>query len=695
MAIPTPNLGLTKPEMSDEVDQTIPSIATNFGVIDAAAGKLSDLTTTVKTSLVSAISENANGLVALKADFAQYEIDNDATVGLKASTTYVDAELLLKADQTSLNTTNANVSANATAIAAVASGSPKGTYATLTALQTALPTGNTNIYVVTADGNWYYWNGSAWTAGGVYQSTGIADSTVGLKQSTSAILTALNVNEYNVTDSLNWEVGAFATATGAITSSTTRLRTVDFIYAEKDTIIQLTDATNYQFRVFKYSVVDESFIAMIDWTTSSVFTRTLDADYLIKLAIRKPTDATLTSADIPTAIASFVVTQVFVANGENGVIKGETIITANDTDFLLSTTTESDLNLFDKTAVTLDGYYDDVSLAWVSNVTFNQSEFIPVVAGDVITISSFDTFGSKAVFKDVSGVIFAGITIDASPNPRSFAIPSGATQVSINLRKAFQDTLMLVKNRTFPITYVSFGKTEITDEKLKVSILDYVEANLILPSSDTGRYTTANFLGDSITWGYSPVDGTQLPTIWVDLVKEELGMSIATNYGISGSTITDYTGDGTTRNPMCVRYTSMSDPVDLVFVLGGTNDWANNVTMGSITDSVDTTFYGALNTLVNGLLDKYPTQTIVLATPLHRQGDTVANSAGATLNAYRNAVIAIGEKFGVAVLDLYATSGLYPDNATNYTNLVPDGRHPNEAGHTKLSKRIAGFLRTL
>ena len=61
---------------------------------------------------------------------------------------------------------------------AVASGSPKGVYATLSALQSAKPTGDANIYLVTADGKWYYWSGSAWTAGGTYQSTGIADGSV-------------------------------------------------------------------------------------------------------------------------------------------------------------------------------------------------------------------------------------------------------------------------------------------------------------------------------------------------------------------------------------------------------------------------------------------------------------------------------------------------------------------------------------
>ena len=61
---------------------------------------------------------------------------------------------------------------------AMASGSPKGVYATLALLQAAYPTGTTGAYLVTADGNWYYWNGTAWTIGGLYQSAGLAKKSV-------------------------------------------------------------------------------------------------------------------------------------------------------------------------------------------------------------------------------------------------------------------------------------------------------------------------------------------------------------------------------------------------------------------------------------------------------------------------------------------------------------------------------------
>ena len=39
-------------------------------------------------------------------------------------------------------------------------------------------TSNKGIYVATDNGHWYYWNGSAYVDGGVYQSRGIADGSV-------------------------------------------------------------------------------------------------------------------------------------------------------------------------------------------------------------------------------------------------------------------------------------------------------------------------------------------------------------------------------------------------------------------------------------------------------------------------------------------------------------------------------------
>lgn len=63
----------------------------------------------------------------------------------------------------------------------VTSGSPKGVYPNLAALQSAKPNGDSGIYVTTDNGHWYYYN-NGWKDGGVYQAS------ASLSQTTDQIL---------------------------------------------------------------------------------------------------------------------------------------------------------------------------------------------------------------------------------------------------------------------------------------------------------------------------------------------------------------------------------------------------------------------------------------------------------------------------------------------------------------------------
>lgn len=60
----------------------------------------------------------------------------------------------------------------------VIDGSPRGVYANLSALQTAYPSGANGVYLTSDNGHWYYWNGSTWTDGGVYQGIEVADGSI-------------------------------------------------------------------------------------------------------------------------------------------------------------------------------------------------------------------------------------------------------------------------------------------------------------------------------------------------------------------------------------------------------------------------------------------------------------------------------------------------------------------------------------
>lgn len=70
----------------------------------------------------------------------------------------------------------------------ISKGSPSGTFATLAELKAKYPSGNNNMYVVTADGKWYYWSGTDWAAGGVYQSQGIADKSIGTNETQEIVM---------------------------------------------------------------------------------------------------------------------------------------------------------------------------------------------------------------------------------------------------------------------------------------------------------------------------------------------------------------------------------------------------------------------------------------------------------------------------------------------------------------------------
>lgn len=106
-------------------------------------------------------------MVSMGEKASQADLDNLVqSVAEKASAstvTALEAQVLQKAD-------SATVTAIQSQVTGLASGSPAGTYADLAALNTANPD-HSKIYITLDDGNWRYWNGSAWVAGGVYQAT--------------------------------------------------------------------------------------------------------------------------------------------------------------------------------------------------------------------------------------------------------------------------------------------------------------------------------------------------------------------------------------------------------------------------------------------------------------------------------------------------------------------------------------------
>lgn len=99
------------------------------------------------------------------------------------NTTVKDELDRLNAANDSLRNTQTNQSTTLTSlqsqVSSLASGGPAGGYATVAALTSADPD-HSKIYVVVADGHWYYYN-SGWKDGGLYQATSIGENTISYK----------------------------------------------------------------------------------------------------------------------------------------------------------------------------------------------------------------------------------------------------------------------------------------------------------------------------------------------------------------------------------------------------------------------------------------------------------------------------------------------------------------------------------
>jgi len=210
---------------------------------------------------------------------------------------------------------------------------------------------------------------------------------------------------------------------------------------------------------------------------------------------------------------------------------------------------------------------------------------------------------------------------------------------------------------------------------------------------------SAVFVGDSITAG---IGTTQ---IYYQYLEEALGLGSVTAMGVGGSCISAYSDYGTSNQPLINRYQNIPS-ADLIVIFMGTNDYGHETPLGSMEDTQDGTFYGALNTIIPDLVAKHPSSKIVFVTPLHRYGfgtskifetaftyDSIPNGVRASLGDYVYALKTVCANNGVSVIDLYTECTLDPSDAEVRAAYMPDGLHPNAAGHEVIAGIMESHIR--
>lgn len=168
------------------------------------------------------------------------------------------------------------------------------------------------------------------------------------------------------------------------------------------------------------------------------------------------------------------------------------------------------------------------------------------------------------------------------------------------------------------------------------------------------------------------------------------GMTMAAYSGASAANCFSYSGGA---------YTNIPSDADYITLYFGINDSHRDIPIGTLTDTVNTTFYGAWNTVMEYLITNYPNAKI---------GIIISNGCEST--AYPNAEIEIAKRWGVAYFDMngdyriplvFRTNGK-TDIAQSVMNLrmaqysVGIGNsHPNVACHKDESTFIQAWLESI
>jgi len=188
---------------------------------------------------------------------------------------------------------------------------------------------------------------------------------------------------------------------------------------------------------------------------------------------------------------------------------------------------------------------------------------------------------------------------------------------------------------------------------------------------------------------------------WQPLLVSELGFSMYNNYGVAGARVS-----GNFNNAMWQdsRINKIQKESNIILFMGGTNDWSQNVPLGTLHNNDTNTFYGALNVVYDKLVSRFPNAKIIFmsttfATSPNR--NTFQNKIGLVNNLglmnidYGNAIGDVAKARKIPFINL-TSIGWNKDNIAKYVACdVGFYVHPNATGGKKMADVIVNRLREI
>lgn len=352
-------------------------------------------------------------------------------------------------------------------------------------------------------------------------------------------------------------------------------------------------------------------------------------------------------------------------------------------------------NLFDKTAAQSGKvFYYSASGLSLANAEYSYYLYVPLRgAGTYRTKwdnSQHSSTGARVGITKADNTWLQTITGTLTATGNNYAydmefvitqemINSGAAKIAFDCHSTMLGSVMIVKDRAYPDTYIPYG------------YLNNGDAGNVLQGK------TAVFLGDSICAG-STVSGAYHKYGWAGLIGEANGMTWE-NYGKDGGTVTNLSevSSGLWLSAQADLSIAQYPNADYVIFEGGCND-ADRMKddgLGVISSNYATfdtsTFSGAFEALVLKLVNAYPNAKIGYVIPQKMYAQNDHSAAGHVHRRFFDRAVEICQKWGIPVIDLWKASNLNP-KLSNASQFYTDGQHLTLEGYRKITPMIEAWM---
>lgn len=258
-----------------------------------------------------------------------------------------------------------------------------------------------------------------------------------------------------------------------------------------------------------------------------------------------------------------------------------------------------------------------------------------------------------------------------------------------------------------------FADTDLARRNKSANLInpDYIDLSNIKRMQIKNWYNgkRVSFMGDSLTEG-----GTG--GFYINYLNDYFGFANIKKSAKGGTMVSGVTTAMGSAFWEDSRVNQLDIDSDVVFIMGGTNDANNNVTLGSpdISNCNTNTFYGAYHVLISKLIYKYykldtgyyadidysgvtqaetakPVQIFLITPPYMLSSESQYNKTP----AYCEAVIDIGKQLGCPVCDIRANSGVNifaKEYYKGYRNGNFDYVHVSPEAHEQWTKVIIGKM---